>query len=103
MKTAVPRGLPLERETGLLISVTVIFLRSLRKVFIPLVSGRPLCRQRKLDQFPPFLWRNPLCTLREVGRYVKLNYFCHGVSPSSRLFFPRLRLTTDFNGPAHSP
>jgi hypothetical protein len=55
--------------------------RSLRKVFIPLVSGRPLCRQAELDHFPPLLWRNPLCTFREVGRYVKLNYFCHGSVP----------------------
>ncbi len=40
-------------------------------------SSRLLCRQAELDHFPPLQWGNPLHALRELGRYVKLNYFCH--------------------------
>jgi hypothetical protein len=29
---------------------------------------------------------------RELGRYVKLDYFCHRFSPSSRLFLPHRKL-----------
>jgi hypothetical protein len=43
-------------------------------------SGRLLCRQGELDHFPPLLRGKPLHALREFGRYVKLNYFCHGQS-----------------------
>jgi hypothetical protein len=43
-------------------------------------SGRLLCRQGELDHFPLLLRGKPLHALRELGRYVKLNYFCHGQS-----------------------
>jgi len=40
--------------------------------------SRFLCRRTELDHSATLLRRNPLRTLREVGRDVKLNYFCHG-------------------------
>ncbi len=67
-------------------------------------SSRLLCRQAELDHFPPLLRGNPLHTFRELGRYVKLNYFCHEFSPSGRLFFRHVRFCHDFHygWPSHS-
>ena len=48
-----------------------------QKYLSRLASGRLLSRQGELDHFPPLLRGNPLHALREVGRYIKLNYFRH--------------------------
>ena len=49
-------------------------------------SSRFLCRGRELDHPPPVLRRRPLQALREIGRYVKLDYFCHGSVLHRRAF-----------------
>jgi hypothetical protein len=41
-------------------------------------SSRLLCRKAELDHPSPLLRGSPLHTIRELGRDVKLDYFCHG-------------------------
>ena len=50
------------------------------------LSGRlpwPLWPQLELDDLPPSPARNPFHALREPGRHVKPNYFCHGQFPQA--------------------
>ena len=67
-------------------------------------SSRLLCRQAELDHFPPLLQGNPLHAFRELGRYVKLNYFCHESVLQVICFSVAYGFATDFHygWPSHS-